>query len=92
MSACTNNPATGRLSCGGTFGGELQHCVARVPWSQHPDGRAHVTGSLSVIDTMWRKGDGEAPANPVDLGFEPDSNGRWRSPADETIRELWATA
>ena len=85
MSTCTDSPATGRQGCGATFSGELQHCVARVPWSRHPDGLAHVTASLSVIDKCWTKGKGQM-ADPAALGFEQDNNGRWRQPLTESQR------
>lgn len=92
MSACTDSHATKRQSCGQTFGGELQHCVARVPWSQYPDGRAHLTASLSAIDYLWRKG-GDTLANPAEHGFTQDERGRWRSPADpEVTATLWGAA
>ena len=87
MSRCADNPATGRIGCGQTFGGESQHCVARVPWSTHPDGRAHVTASLSTIEYMWTKGDGTHPADPSTLGYEPNANGRWRRPLTDEERE-----
>lgn len=84
MSACTDNTRLGRIGCGATFSGALQHCVARVPWSRFPDGLAHVTASLSVIDQCWRKG--AQMADPATLGFEQDQSGRWRRPMSETQR------
>lgn len=90
MSACTDSPRCGRIGCGGTYGGELQHCVARVSWSQFPDGLAHVTASLSVIERLWSigfgpKGSGEL-ANPAEHGYEQDERGRWRQPmADDFV-------
>lgn len=90
MSVCSDSPRNSRVSCGQTFGGELQHCVAAVSWSQFPDGRAHVTASLSVIDRLWSigygpKGDGEF-ANPADHGYEQDERGRWRMPMTDDER------
>jgi len=87
VSKCTNNERLSRVSCGCEFGGELQHCVARVSWSEYPDGRAHVTAVLSTIDTMWAKGNGHEPANPADLGFVRNERGVWRRPMDPETRE-----
>ncbi len=82
MATCTDNPSTGRIGCGATFSGERQHCIARVPWSTHPDGRAHITAAVSTIDTMWRKG-GAAPAHPAECGFVELEPGRWGTPMSE---------
>lgn len=95
MSECKDSPRVGRISCGGTYGGELQHCVARVSWSQFPDGLAHVTASLSVIERLWSigfgpKGSGEF-ANPADHGYEQDERGRWRMPMTDDERAQVAT-
>lgn len=87
MAECVDNPATGRFACGDTYSGELQHCVAKVPWADWPDGLAHVTASLSVIEACWRKGTNGQMANPADLGFVQDEGGRWRSPMSEEDRE-----
>ncbi len=80
MATCSDNPRLGRIGCGQTFGGEMQHSVARVSWSAHPDGMAHVTGRLSTIDKCWAKGKGGEMANPADLGFHQDARGVWRQP------------
>lgn len=80
MATCVDNPATGRTGCGASFSGQLQHSVAKVPWSTHPDGLAHITGRLSTIDMCWSKGDGTTMANPADIGLEQDSRGIWRQP------------
>ena len=82
MATCTDNARLGRTGCGATYSGELQHSVARVPWSRHPDGLAHITASLSVIDKCWAKG-GREMADPAALGFEQDASGRWRKPMTE---------
>ena len=90
MATCSNNPRLGRVGCGQTFGGEMQHSVARVSWSTHPDGMAHITGRLSTIEACWsqglgKNGNGEM-ANPVDLGFHQDARGVWRQPGrDEEV-------
>ena len=92
---CTHNPRTARIACGQSFGGELQHCVAPVSWSRYPDGLAHVTASLSVIERMWSHGMGKdgngEPTDPAVLGFTQDASGRWRSPAPEAGETRWAT-
>lgn len=86
MSTCGDNPRIGRIGCGASFSGELQHSVAKVPWSTHPDGLAHITGRLSTIDLCWRKGDGQTMANPADLGLEQDTRGIWRQPISDADR------
>ena len=86
MSRCTSSKRLRRVACDCEFGGELQHCVARVSWSEHPDGRAHVTAVASTIDQMWAKGDGTEPANPADLGFVRNDRGVWRRPMDDITK------
>ena len=81
---CSDNHRLGRIGCGQTYGGEMQHSVAKVSWSQHPDGMAHITARLSTIEKCWAKGDGEM-ANPADLGFHQDARGVWRQPADYRV-------
>lgn len=90
MATCSDNPRLGRVGCGQTFGGEMQHSVARVSWSDHPDGMAHVTGRLSTIERCWAKGAGEM-ANPADLGFHQDARGVWRQPADHRVGDGYAS-
>lgn len=83
MSTCSDNHRLGRIGCGQTFGGEMQHCVAKVSWSQHPDGMAHITAKLSTIEKCWAKGKGTGEmANPADIGLHQDARGVWRQPAD----------
>lgn len=86
MAECSDNDRTDRIGCGLSYSGELQHSVAVVPWSEWPDGRAHMTASLSVIDECWRKGTKGQMADPASLGFECDDNGRWRRPMDEETK------
>lgn len=86
MAECVDNDRIERIGCELSYSGELQHCVARVSWSEWPDGRAHMTASLSVIEECWRKGKGGEMADPSTLGFEVDDNGRWRKPLDEAAR------
>jgi len=91
MSACTDSTTNHRKNCGQQFGGELQHCVARVSWSEFPDGLAHVTASLSVIERLWSlgfgpNGSGEL-ANPAIYGYEQDERGRWRMPMTDDERD-----
>ena len=83
MSRCTDNPRLGRIGCGAEFGGEIQHCVARVPWSTSPDGMAHISARLSTIDLLWAKGENGVMADPADLGIEPNERGYWRKPMDD---------
>lgn len=89
VSTCTDNTRLGRIGCGATYGGELQHSVAAVPWSAHLDGFAHVTASLSVIDHCWNKGKGQM-ADPATLGLEQDDGGRWRRPMTDEQRSRLA--
>ena len=90
MSKCTDNPRLGRISCGAEFGGELQHCVARVPWSSSPDGMAHLTARASTIDFLWAKGEGGVMADPTEFGIAPNDRGVWRRPMDdETAARLF---
>jgi hypothetical protein len=79
MARCRNNSATGRIGCGAEYGGEMQHMVERVSWSEHPDGRAHVTGRLSTIERL-RSGKGKRePSNPADdEKLYRDERGVWR--------------
>lgn len=79
MSKCVDNSRLGRIGCGQEYSGELQHAVAKVPWSQYPDGMAHITAFLSTIDKCWRKGENGVMANPKDLGFIQNDKGVWRS-------------
>jgi hypothetical protein len=62
----------------------MQHCVARVSWSEHPDGMAHITAKLSTIEYLWAKGKTE-PANPAELGLHQDARGVWRRPGREAV-------
>ena len=78
-SKCVDNSRLGRIGCGQEYSGELQHSVAKVSWSEFPDGLAHVTAYLSTIDRCWSKGKGEM-LNPKDLGFVQNDKGVWRSP------------
>lgn len=81
MTTCSDNHRLGRTSCGQTYGGEMQHCVARVSWSEHDDGYAHVTAKLGTIELMWRKGKGAGePAEPSSIGLHQDARGVWRRP------------
>lgn len=81
MATCVDNPALGIIGCGATFGGERQHSVARVSWSDHPDGRAHITGALTTIDKCWKKGKGDQMAHPAKCGFTELRPGYWGTPA-----------
>ena len=82
MTTCSDNHRLGRVSCGQTYGGEMQHCAARVSWSEHEDGYAHVTAELGTIELMWRKGKGTGePAEPTSIGLHQDARGVWRRPA-----------
>jgi hypothetical protein len=85
MAQCVDSPRSGIIGCGVTYTGERQHCVARAPWSTHPDGRAHITGALSTIDKMWQKG-GAHPAHPADCGYVELEPGRWGTAMTEAVR------
>ena len=68
----------------------MQHATAKVSWSQHPDGMAHITGRLSTIEKCWAKGTGEM-ANPADIGMHQDARGVWRQPADHRVGDGYAS-
>lgn len=87
MTTCSDNHRLGRVSCGQTYGGEMQHCVARVSWSEHEDGYAHVTAKLGTIELLWSKGFGKngngEMAEPSSVGLHQDARGVWRRPGRE---------
>lgn len=87
MATCTDNPRLGLKGCGATYGGELQHSVARCKWSTHPDGRAHLTGTVNQIDKLWR---GETLQHPDDVpkAHLELADGRLRG----TIQSPWITS
>jgi hypothetical protein len=89
VSTCTDNPRIGIIGCGQTYGGEMQHSVARVPWSTHPDGLAHITARLTNIELCWAKGD-SAMADPATVGLEPNDRGVWRMPMSDEDRDRLA--
>lgn len=87
MSTCKDNPRAGRIGCGATFNGRQQHAVARVDWSTHADGRAHVTFSNeNTADLCWRGETMRDPATLVDKHGKPrlrqDDKGIWRYPGE----------
>lgn len=84
MSECVTNTTLGRVGCGATFTGEMQHCVAKVAWSEHADGMAHITGRLSSIEKCWKKG-GEM-VHPASVGLVQDDRGVWRAPISDEQR------
>ena len=86
MATCVDSHRIGRIGCGASFSGELQHSVAKVSWSTHSDGMAHITGRLSTIDMCWKKGDGKTMANPADIGLTQDERGVWRQPMSDASR------
>ena len=81
---CVDNPRLGRSGCGATYSGRVQHSVARVPWSTHPDGLAHVTFTgEDASDLCWRGGTMRDPATvrhpkTGELLLEQDERGRWQ--------------
>jgi hypothetical protein len=88
MATCSDNTRLGRIGCGATYHGELQHSVAKVSWSTHPDGMAHITASLSLIDILWNKGGGDTMVDPATVldktgtpRFRLDTRGIWRNAA-----------
>lgn len=93
MSTCTDNHRLGRQSCGATFSGETQHCVAKVSWSKHPDGMAHISACDSLIRQLWRLGDQVEPIDPStrpDL-FKLNDQGRWVWLPSEDMSAFLAT-
>jgi hypothetical protein len=89
MAKCTDNTRLGRVGCGATYSGEMQHSVARVPWSEHPDGLAHITGRYTTIDVCWRKAVRGVMADPKTLDLVQNERGVWARPMRESARE-WA--
>lgn len=79
---CVDNPVLGIVGCGASFGGEMQHCVAPAGWSQHADGKAHITGRLSTIEKCWiapTKGARAVLVDPATIpGLIEDGRGVWR--------------
>lgn len=71
---CRSVPRLGIVGCGRQYSGETQHSVAKVAWSAHPDGRAHVTGTREAIDLLWEKGVMREPATVE--AVETDERGR----------------
>lgn len=84
MAKCVDNERIGRIGCGATYFGEMQHCIAKVPWSNHSDGMAHITAPAKVIDLLWF---GDSLRNPIEMNLEQDSRGVWRKPISESERK-----
>lgn len=82
MAKCVDNERLGRIGCGQEYTGELQHSVAKVPWSQYPDGMAHITGSASTIEKCWH---GNTMVHPNTMGFTQDAKGIWRQPQSKSM-------
>ena len=87
--ACTDNPRLGITGCGATYSGEMQHCVAAVSWSEHTDGKAHITARLSTLERLWRKNTLANPAETSDLML--DGHGRWVKPMSVAERKVFDT-
>jgi hypothetical protein len=80
MATCTDSPRSGRIGCGATFSGRRQHSVARVSWSQHPDGLAHETFSTEQnVDRCWRNGQMVDPRS-LPTKLMQGADGVWRAP------------
>jgi len=91
MGVCVDNPRLGITGCRASYGGEMQHSVARVPWGASADGRAHITGRLSTIDKCWTKGG--VLRNPAEVaGLVQDDRGVWRQDMTAAQREALAAA
>ena len=86
--SCGDNPKLGIIGCGARYSGELQHSVARVPWSSKPDGRAHITLSPSTAKA-W---DGRGMPEPSSMGLVETAPGRWGFPLDDAARERLAAS
>jgi hypothetical protein len=92
MSRCTDNPRAGRTGCGATYTGGMAHSVARVPWSTHPDGRAHITfGTDKASLVCWR---GDTMRDPSTITtkdgrnvFAQDERSVWRYAPPDQPRE-----
>ena len=83
---CGDNPKLGIIGCGARYSGELQHSVARVPWSIQPDGRAHITLSPNTA----KKWDGRGMPEPSSMGLVETAPGRWGFPMSDEARETLA--
>lgn len=83
MAKCTDNERLGRIGCGQTYYGEMQHSVAKVPWSEFPDGMAHMTARAGLIDMLWQ---GNVLRDPKDFGLVKDDRGVWHKPMSESER------
>lgn len=99
MATCTDNPRLGIIGCGARYTGERQHSIARVAWSEHGDGRAHITGSVTQIERLWA---GDRMRHPSELPksglvivdgrlTDPDGSARialaFRARSDETASD-----
>lgn len=82
MAECGDNPRLGIVGCGATYTGERQHSVALADWSDQPDGRAHVTGSVNQIDSLWAHGRMRHP-DELKSGLYLTDDRRLRYPARE---------
>lgn len=83
MSVCTDNTRLGLIGCGAPYTGNAGHSVAEVPWSTHPDGRAHVTfASDEACLACWSAAGMRDPATlrgrDSELLLEQDGRGYWR--------------
>ncbi len=76
---CRDNTATHRQGCGASYSGNQAHCVARAPWSTHPDGLCHETfASPGIADKHWTK---LGHVNPFEVaGLTLDGRGVWHGP------------
>jgi hypothetical protein len=64
VTTCVDNPRLGIQGCGAHYTGLQGHSVARVGWSDSPDGRAHVTfANDKVSELCWE--DTAAMKNPA---------------------------
>jgi len=78
MSICNDNHRLGLVGCGASYNGRQQHSVARVSWSDQPDGRAHLTFTTEAnVDKCWK---GDTMRHPTGIGLVANQRGVWHSP------------
>lgn len=90
QSSCKDNTRLGRIGCGATYSGRVQHSVVKVPWSTYPDGMAHLTFTGDrASDVWWAEG---CPDPTTCDRLERDALGRWGVRLSDRDRERLTTS